>query len=143
MARLGEGHEHGAVRLSLLSPEPFFGAQIVLPDKKVIGICGDGGMMMMLHCLETAKHYEVPVTYVVLNNSVLGNVRDFQAPDRKISTGYPPPDLVAYAKAAGIEGIRISDPDSLGAALKQSLGSSQPCLIEVITKEEQHFKLMN
>jgi len=119
------------------------GAQIVLPDKKVIGLCGDGGMMMMLHCLETAKHYEVPVTYVVLNNSVLGNVRDFQAPERKISTSYPPPDLIAYAKAAGIEGIRINDPNSLGAALKQSLNSAKPCLIEVITKEEQHFKLMN
>ncbi len=118
------------------------GARIVAPDKKVIGFCGDGGMVMMLHCLESARHYEAPVTYVVLNNSVLGNVRDFQAPGRQLSTDYPCPDLTAYAHAAGCRGVRVQDPNQLQEVLREALDGDRPTLIEVITKEEQHFKLM-
>ncbi|MEA3223821.1 MAG: thiamine pyrophosphate-binding protein [Thermodesulfobacteriota bacterium] len=118
------------------------GAQIVQPDKNVVGICGDGGMMMMLHCLETARHYNVPITYVVLNNSILGNVRDFQAPEKKISTDYPAPDLTAYARAAGCEGVKIDNPDRLKPALKKAMKSNKPTLVEVITNQEPHFKLM-
>jgi acetolactate synthase-1/2/3 large subunit len=119
------------------------GAQIVSPRSKVIGFCGDGGMMMMLHCLETARQYAAPVTYVVLNNSVLGNVRDFQTPGRQLSTDYPLPDLTAYAQAAGCTGVRIEDPNLLPDALREGLDSDRPCLIEVITQAEPHFKLMS
>lgn len=118
------------------------GAQIVAPGKKVVGVCGDGGMMMMLHCLESARQYGAPVTYVVLNNAVLGNVRDFQAPGRQLSTDYPSPDLTAHAKAAGCRGVRVQDPDRLRGALQEALDGNHPTLVEVITKEEQHFKLM-
>jgi len=118
------------------------GAQIVLPGKKVIGVCGDGGMMMMLHCLESARQFSAPVTYVVLNNSVLGNVRDFQAPGRQLSTDYPRPDLTAYARAAGCRGVRVEDPTLLQETLREAVDSADPTLVEVITKEEQHFKLM-
>ncbi len=64
-------------------------------------MCVDGGMIMMLHCLETAVQYRLPVTYVVLNNSVLGNIRDFQGQDCRYCTEYQTPDLAAHAKASG------------------------------------------
>lgn len=117
-------------------------AKFVKKDAKVVCICGDGGMMMMLHCLETARQYELPVTYVVLNNAAFGNILDFQAPDRRYCTQYPAPDFESYARAAGCDAFKITNPGNLAEALKTAVSSSKPSVVEVITKIEPHFKLM-
>ncbi|UCD58502.1 MAG: thiamine pyrophosphate-binding protein, partial [Candidatus Hydrogenedentota bacterium] len=117
-------------------------AQLVLPDRKVVCVCGDGGMMMMLYSLEMARQYELPLTYVVMNNSCLGNVRDFQAPDRRIATEYPEVDFAAIARAIGCKGLKIEKPDELKPALEAAIGSDRPAVIDVVTSKEAHFKLM-
>ncbi len=117
-------------------------AQIVCPDRRVVSVAGDGGMMMMLYALETAKHYELPLTYVVMNNSCLGNVRDFQAPDRRIATEYPEPNFAGIAQAMGCKGLKIENPDDLKPALKAAIDSDRPALIDVAMSKEAHFKLM-
>ncbi len=117
-------------------------AQLLRRDAKVVAVCGDGGMMMMLHCLESAKQYGLPVTYVVLNNAALGNIRDFQAPDRRYCTEYAAPDFASYARAAGCGAYKVERPGDLGDALKSALASGAPSVVEVITKLEPHFKLM-
>ena len=117
-------------------------AQIVYPDRRVVSVAGDGGMMMMLYALETAKHYELPLTYVVMNNSCLGNVRDFQAPDRRIATEYPEPNFAGIAQAMGCKGLKIENPDDLKPALKAAIDSDRPALIDVAMSKEAHFKLM-
>ena len=64
-------------------------AQIHNPDRNVIAVLGDGGMMMQSYGLEMARQYKLPVTYVVMNNSALGNVMDFMPDDRRFCTEYP------------------------------------------------------
>lgn len=118
-------------------------AQLLNPKRKVICETGDGSMMMMLHCLETARQYDLPITYVVLNNSVLGNVNDFLAPDRKGITEYPLPDFTATAKGLGCMGIRVEKASELGGALKEAVTSDRPALVEVITAHTPHFVLMS
>ncbi len=117
-------------------------AQMIRSDARVIGICGDGGMLMMLHCLETARQYRVPVTWVVLNNAALGNIRDFQSPERRYCTEYLAADIAAYARAAGCEAWRVSKTNELDSAVREALACGGPSVVEVITKLEPHFKLM-
>ncbi len=105
-------------------------------------VCGDGGMIMMLHCLETARQYGLPVTFVVLNNASLGNIRDFQPPDRKFCTEYLEPDIAAYARAAGCAAFKVRTAADLGPALRDALAGGGPSVVEIITKREAHFKLM-
>ena len=117
-------------------------AQMIQPDRKVVSVAGDGSMMMMLHTLETAKQYRLPLTYVVLNNSCLGNVMDFQAPDRRIATEYDEPNFAGIAQAIGCKGLKIEDPADLKPALKAAIDSDRPALIDVTTSKEAHFRLM-
>ncbi len=118
-------------------------AQMICPDRRVVGVCGDGGMMMMLHNLQTAKQYEVPVSYVVLNNACLGNVLDYQAPGRSIATEYPETDFAGIARSIGCVGIKVEHPSDLEPALQDAKGSESPALVDVSTsKERQHFVLM-
>jgi acetolactate synthase-1/2/3 large subunit len=117
-------------------------AQMISPDKRVVCVCGDGGMMMMLYCLEMAKEYELPLTYVVMNNSSLGNVKDFQSPERRIATEYSEPDFAAIGRAIGCKGLKIREPRDLGPALEAAIQSERPAVIDVTTSKEAHFKLM-
>jgi acetolactate synthase-1/2/3 large subunit len=117
-------------------------AQIVSPERKVVSVCGDGGMMMMLYCLEMAKQYEAPITYVVMNNASLGNVRDFQSPERRIATDYPEADFAAIGRAIGCKGLKITDPKELGSSLEAAMQSDRPAVLDVTTSQEAHFKLM-
>ncbi|GAB4339243.1 MAG: acetolactate synthase large subunit [Candidatus Abyssubacteria bacterium] len=117
-------------------------AQMISPERKVACVCGDGGMMMMLYCLGMAKEYELPLTYVVMNNSSLGNVRDFQSPERRIATEYPETDFAGIARSVGCKGLRIEKPGELKSALKAALESDKPALIDVVTSREAHFRLM-
>jgi acetolactate synthase-1/2/3 large subunit len=117
-------------------------AQLIQPDRKVISVNGDGGMMMMLYALETAKHYNLPLTYVVMNNSCLGNVMDFQAPDRRIATEYPQSDFAGIGRAMGLKGLKIEKPNELKAALRAAINSDRPAIIDVSISQEPHFRLM-
>jgi acetolactate synthase-1/2/3 large subunit len=118
-------------------------AQLLNPGRKVICPTGDGCLMMMLNCLETASQYELPLTYVVLNNSVLGNVNDFMAPDRREVTEYRRPDLSAAAKSLGCVGVTVREPAELGPALKEAVTSGRPSLVDVTTAHVPHFTLMS
>jgi len=117
-------------------------AQLICPDKRVVGVCGDGGMMMMLYTLEMAKQYEVPINYVVLNNACLGNVLDYQAPGRAIATEYPEPDFAAIARSIGCVGIKVEQPGDLEPALEDATKSERPAVVDVSTNKRQHFALM-
>ena len=79
---------------------------------------------------------------IVLNNASLGNIRDFQPPDRKFCTEYPEPDIAAYARASGCAAFKVRAAAELGPALRDALACGGPSVVEVITKREAHFKLM-
>lgn len=54
------------------------GAKIAKPKTQVVAVCGDGGFQMTMQELATMKQYDVPVKIVILNNGVLGMVREYQ-----------------------------------------------------------------
>jgi len=122
-------------------PAATLGAQMVLPGRRVVGVIGDGGMMMHLYTMEMAREYGLPVTLVVLNNACLGNVMDSQAPDRRIATSYDSPNFARIAEGIGIEGIRVEDPAEIRDALTRGLESDQPVLVDVAIADYPHFKM--
>jgi acetolactate synthase-1/2/3 large subunit len=117
-------------------------AQMIRPDKRVVGVCGDGGMMMMLYALEMAKQYEVPVNYVVVNNACLQNVLDYQAPGRAIATEYPQVDFAAIARSMGCVGIKVEHPSELEPALEDATKSERPAVVDISAAKRPHFVLM-
>ncbi|MBW2062398.1 MAG: thiamine pyrophosphate-binding protein [Deltaproteobacteria bacterium] len=123
-------------------PPASLAAQMLEPDRRVVGVCGDGGLMMHLYTLEMAMEYELPLTLVVMNNACLGNVMDFQKPDRRIATVYPRPKFSEIAKAFGMEGILVEKPEELKPAFDKALNTSKPVLVDVVIDDCPHFRIM-
>jgi acetolactate synthase-1/2/3 large subunit len=132
----------GGVAAVGYGPPAALGAQMIEPDRKVICVCGDGGMMMQLYCLEMARDLELPVNFVILNNSCLGNVRDFLAAERRIATDYSQPDFARIAQGFGLESVRVEKPQELGDALRMAHESPGPSVVEVIVDDQPHFRLI-
>lgn len=118
-------------------------AQMLKPERRVVAVCGDGGMLMMLHALETARQYRLPVTYVVMNNAGLCNVSDFQAPGRRIATEYEETDFASIAVAMGCAGVKVRKPAELEPALEAALADDRPSVVDVSTAQQPHFVLVS
>ena len=90
------------------------GLSFTYPDQAVIQITGDGGMQINIQELETISHHKLPIKMVVINNSSLGMVRQFQQSyynERYASSikGYSAPDFEKVAKAYGIGSLTIDN----------------------------------
>jgi len=125
------------------SPGAAVGAAMGAPDRKVLGLVGDGGLMSVLGALTTAVELKVPVLWVVFNNYCYSTIRIvgstyfdntygtiFQTPDGQDYN----PDFQMVAKAFGIASSKIEDPDDLEAGIKAALDRNEPYLLEVITR---------
>jgi acetolactate synthase-1/2/3 large subunit len=111
------------------------GAQLGCPDKIVCSISGDGGFQMTLFELATAAILKLPIKIMVLNNSYLGMVRQWQElffDNRESGVDLVGnPDFVKLAGAYGIKGFHISRPADVSRVLQQALDYNDgPCLIE-------------
>lgn len=124
------------------------GAQLGTPDKKVINIAGDGSFRMNCNELATAVEYRLPIIIALLNNQVLGMVRQWQElfyEGRYSSTTIDrETDFVALAKAYGAIGIRVTKSEEVEAALSTALQSKdRPVVIDfVIDKDEKVFPIV-
>ncbi|NSW90016.1 MAG: biosynthetic-type acetolactate synthase large subunit [Firmicutes bacterium] len=124
------------------------GAQIGRPDKKVINIAGDGSFRMNCTELATAVEYKLPIIIAILNNRVLGMVRQWQelfyGGRYSCTTIDRGTDFVALAKAFGAEGINVTKPEEVDPALKTALNSKdRPVLINFeINKDEKVFPIV-
>lgn len=115
------------------------GAAIARPDKTVITFLGDGGFQMTIQELGTILHYKVPLKIIVLNNSFLGMVRQWQDmffSKRYASTEMVNPDFVAIAKAYSIPARSVSARSDLEQGLQEMLSTSGPYLLEVVVEKE-------
>ena len=113
------------------------GAAKAAPDTKVIAIAGDGGIQVNIQDLDTIAQHQLSIKIIVLNNSCLGMVRQFQDmyfDGRQQSTviGYGCPDLGKVAEAYGIPSIRITSSDDAEKCLKEALYKDGPVFIEVM-----------
>ena len=109
------------------------GAQVALPERKVVALCGDGGFMYNPQEMSTAARYGINTVAVVFNNKAYGASmwdQTHQYGSRFIGTDLHNPDFMKLAEAFGVMGIR-TDPDGLGLALRRALDANAPVLVEV------------
>jgi acetolactate synthase-1/2/3 large subunit len=110
------------------------GTQIANPDKRVFNIAGDGSFYMNMAELVTAETYNTPVIEVIMNNGVLGMVRQWQKLfyDKRYShtTLGRKTDLVKLAEAIGIAGFVIEKQEDIIPVLTKALAQNRPCLID-------------
>ena len=110
------------------------GAKTGCPDKTVINVAGDGCFRMNMNELATAVRHEVPVIEVVINNHVLGMVRQWQDLfyDERYSATVlrDAVDYVKLAEAMGAEGMRATTQEEFREAFAKALASGCPVLID-------------
>jgi len=101
------------------------GAQVACPDATVIGIAGDGSLQMNIQELATAVQYRLPIKIAILNNQVLGMVRQWQEffYEKRYSHTCVSvaPDFVLLAEAYGAVGLRATKIDEVEAVIKKAL----------------------
>lgn len=109
------------------------GAQIGMPNKQVVHIAGDGSFRMNCNELCTIAYYNVPVIIVIMNNAVLGMVRQWQTTfyesrysQTTLDRG---PDFTLLAKAYGVAGCDIYTQEEFSVAFKRALDSKKPAVL--------------
>ena len=116
------------------------GAKVGNPDKICINIAGDGCFRMNMNEMATASRYNLPIIEVVINNHVLGMVRQWQTlfyQQHYSQTVFE--DKVDYCKVAeglGCEAIRVTKKSEVAPALKKALKMGKPVLIDCIIEED-------
>jgi benzoylformate decarboxylase len=141
----GPMHDH----LPMLEPDSFYtcasgglgyglpaavGVALARSDRKVIALLGDGSAMYSIQGLWSAAELALPVTFVIVNNRGYRALDEF-APHFGLAT--PPGthlahlDFCALARAQGVEGVRVTRPAELDAALRMAFAAAAPVLVEV------------
>jgi acetolactate synthase-1/2/3 large subunit len=125
------------------SPAAAIGAKLAAPERTVIGLVGDGGLLSVVGALTTAVELGIPVVWVLFNNFCFATIRsvgatyfkntygtEFTTPD-----GAPyNPDFVQLAQSFGIQSARVEEPGDIVPALKKALAANVPYLLEVRTR---------
>jgi acetolactate synthase-1/2/3 large subunit len=115
------------------------GSKIGRPDKQVVAFLGDGGFQMTIQELGTILNYRVPVKIIILNNSFLGMVRQWQDmffSKRYASTEMVNPDFVTIAKGYSIPGKCVSEREDLKNSLVEMLDAEGPYLLDIKIDKE-------
>jgi acetolactate synthase-1/2/3 large subunit len=110
------------------------GAQAAFPKRRVICLCGDGGLLFTIQELATAVQHDLDVVTVVVNDHAFGAIRRQQEAHyggRIFAADLVNPDYVRLAEAFGAFGARIGCIDELPAALDAAFASGKPALVEV------------
>ena len=111
------------------------GAQFARPDATVITVTGDGSIMMNIQELATLKRYGLPLKILLVDNSSLGLVRQWQElfhegrySEIDLSDN---PDFVEVARSFGIPGFRVDRRDQVDDAIQRLLNADGPILAHV------------
>jgi acetolactate synthase-1/2/3 large subunit len=125
------------------SPAAAIGAKMGAPERKVIGLVGDGGLTSVIGALATAVELDVPVLWVLFNNFCFSTIQtvgttyfqnatgtQFRKPDGSVYN----PDFMLLAKSFGIDSHLVTDPRELEAGLRHALAQEKPFLLEVRTR---------
>ena len=116
------------------------GAKTGCPDKTVINIGGDGCFRMNMNELATASRYNIPIIQVVVNNHVLGMVRQWQTlfyGKRYSQTVLSDKvDFVKVAEGLGCLAFKVTKKEEFAPALEEAIESGRPCMIECVIEED-------
>lgn len=118
---------------------PFgLGAQVACPEKKVVVLTGEGGLLMAMPEIITAVRYALPVKIIVFNNSkyLLEKLRMQKEGMKPFGVDVAAPDFAALAEACGAAGIRVDRPERLKDSLVQAFAHNRPAVVDIITSDE-------
>ena len=113
------------------------GLSLALPGRPIAVMVGDGSAMYSIQGLWTAAHLELPITYVVANNRSYRIIKERLVSFRKTDkfTGMdlrdPEIDFVALAQSMGLAARRVTDPQDVSGALKESMKLGKPNLLDI------------
>ncbi len=120
------------------------GAQLVHPNRTVIGFSGDGGAMYTIQALWTAARHKIPAKFVVCNNASYRllqlNIqqwwRDVKLPAHEFplcfDLSHPPLGFVELARGLGVNGRRVERPEQIEPAIREMLDHAGPFLIDLV-----------
>ena len=110
------------------------GAQTAFPERTVVHFAGDGSFRMNCNELATIQNYNLPIIIIVVNNGVLGMVRQWQNlfyekrfSETTLDRG---PDFVKLAEAYGIQGFRVKNEEEFESVFKTAFESRKPTIID-------------
>src|SRR2546422_2240199 len=108
-------------------------AKLLDPDRRVVTLSGDGGFLMSVHELETARRERAATVNLVFRDSGLGSIRWKQMAKfkRTVGTDFGNPDFTDLAKAFGLRGFRVEHPKELRSVLEEAMDSKDPCLVDI------------
>ncbi|MGN0430988.1 MAG: biosynthetic-type acetolactate synthase large subunit [Lachnospiraceae bacterium] len=116
------------------------GAKVGRPDKICINIAGDGCFRMNMNELATASRYNIPIIQVVINNHVLGMVRQWQTLfyDHRYSQTVlnDKVDFCKVSEGLGCTAIRVTSKEELAPAIERAVSMNAPVLIECVIQED-------
>ena len=124
------------------------GAKVGIPDKSVINIAGDGCFRMNMNEIATATRYNIPIVQVVINNHVLGMVRQWQTlfyGKRYSHTVLEDSvDFVKLAEAMGAKAIRVTKKEEVEPALREALSAGCPVVLDcVVDSDDKVFPMVS
>ncbi len=118
------------------------GAQMAHPDKRVVLVTGDGSFHMNLNELVTMKSYELPVVVVVMNNTVLGMVRQWQKLfySNRFSQTNPhrATDFCKLAESFGVDSLAINTKDEIKPVLEKAFALNKPVVVNCRISPDQN-----
>lgn len=115
------------------------GAKCAAPDRKVVCFSGDGAFYYHMAEIETALRYDLPITVVVNNNSGFGQdacnmvARGMPMEEVRELAAFMPTDFAAIARSFGANGVRVTNPDELQAALREAVNADKLTVVDVTT----------
>lgn len=125
---------HGALGFAMGAA---IGAHYGRPSVKTVAVMGDGSFGMSVGELETVVRYRLPITFIVMSNSVYGWIKAGQRSGfgaRFHNVDFTRTDHAAVASAYGIKSYRVEDPAKLESTLAAALSSAEPTLVDIVTQ---------
>ena len=118
-------------------------AKLVAPERRVLAISGDGGVLMNVQELETAVRLGLNIVTLIFRDDAYGSIRMKQLTryGRELGVAFGNPDFARLAEAFGATGIRVEGAAELIPALKSAFSSPRPVVLEVPVDYRENLKL--
>ncbi|MFJ5776459.1 benzoylformate decarboxylase [Streptomyces sp. NPDC093094] len=125
---------------------PFAGAvgyALARPDRRAVVVVGEGSAQYTIHALWTAARHNLPVTFVIPDNSGYLSLKYYLQDQKSWEAGYDlsDVDMAQIARGFGVRGETVDSPDGLQEALHDALNADGPVLIDVKTEDPGLFRL--
>jgi acetolactate synthase-1/2/3 large subunit len=116
------------------------GGKLAAPERPVVCICGDGGFFMHGMEIATAVNYDIPVIWIVMNDSRLNMIYQGESLQNKPGLEnyeFKPVNIAQIAQGFGARGIRIESPEEIIPEIQEALAANKPTVLDVIIDKDE------